>query len=116
MKSDVVYLRGGHTQQLFRLLSLDTDWISELDGKILAGTSAGAEVIASYYHVLSTNRTGEGFGLVPIKVIPHWKSDYFDDTKQDIDWKKALKELKEYKEDLPIYTLVEGQFEVFHDK
>lgn len=108
--SDVIFLRGGHTQQLFKLLSQDKAWIGELDGKVLAGTSAGAEVISKYYHVLSSSRTGEGFGLLPIKVIPHWKANDFDEIPKDIDWDKTLKELKDYKEDLLIYTLAEGQF------
>jgi peptidase E len=108
--SDVIFLRGGHTQQLFKLLSQDKAWINELDGKVLAGTSAGAQVIAKYYHVLSSSRTGDGFGLLPVKFIPHWKANDFDEIPKDIDWDKALKELKDHKEDLPIYTLAEGEF------
>jgi peptidase E len=108
--SDVIFLRGGYTQVLFKLLNKDTSWIKELDGKVLAGTSAGAEVIAKYYHVLSTNRIGDGLGLLSIKVVPHWNSDYSDETVKNINWDKTLKELKEYKEDLPIYALKEGEF------
>lgn len=110
--SNVIFIRGGHTQQLFKLLSQDTSWIQELDGKVLAGTSAGAEVIAKYYHVLSSSRTGDGFGLLPIKVIPHWKSKDFDEIPKNFDFDKALNELKEYKENLPVYTLAEGEFVV----
>jgi len=109
-KSDVIFLRGGHTQVLFEFLNKDKSWIQELDGKVLAGTSAGAEVIAKYYYVLSTPRTGDGFGFLPIKVIPHWRSD--SDEYKNFDWDKALKELKSYKEDLPIYALAEGEFKV----
>lgn len=110
--SDVIFLRGGYTQQLFDLLNQDISWVKELDGKVLAGTSAGAEVIAKYYYVLSTPRTGDGFGLLPIKFISHWKSVFFDDSRQDINWERAIKELKNYKEDLPIYTLTEGEFKI----
>ncbi len=110
--SDVIFLRGGHTQELFKLLNKDTSWIKELDGKVLAGTSAGAEVIAKYYHVLSSSRTGHGFGLLPVKVIPHWKSKDFDEIPKNFDFDNALNELKEYKEDLPVYTLSEGEFVV----
>jgi len=113
--SDVIFLRGGYTQQLFDLLNKDTSWIKELNGRVLAGTSAGAEVIAKYYYVLSTPRTGDGFGLLPIKFVPHWKSEYFDDSTQNIDWERAMKELKDYKEELPIYALIEGEFKVFNE-
>ena len=113
-KSDIIFLRGGYTTQLFDALIQNKDWLKELDGKVLAGTSAGAEVIAKYYHVLDSGRIGDGLGLLPIKFIPHWKSDFFDDIKQNIDWQKVLKELKDYKEDLPIYNLSEGEFKVFN--
>lgn len=111
--SDVIFLRGGFTSTLIELLSKDMIWTKELNGKEVAGTSAGGEVIAKYYHVLSTNRTGDGLGLLPIKFIPHWKSNFFDGEVQNIDFDKALKELKNYKEDLPIYALKEGEFKVF---
>ncbi len=111
--SDVIYLRGGHTQQLFKLLTKNIDWINYLDGKTLAGTSAGAEVIAQHYHVLKSGRTGDGLGLLPIKFIPHWKSDFSDEyTDKVIDWDRTIEELKNYKEDLEILTLKEGEFKV----
>lgn len=111
--SDVIYLRGGYTSPLMEALSKDTGWIKELDGKVLAGTSAGADAIAKYYTVLKTHRVGDGLGLLPVKFIPHWKSDYSDDEVRDINWDEELEKLKEYKEDLPIYTLAEGEFVVF---
>jgi peptidase E len=113
-EADIIFLRGGFTLPLMETLSKDTGWIKELNGKVVAGTSAGAEVIAKYYHVLKTNRTGDGLGLLPIKFIPHWKSNFFDAEPQNLDWEKILQELKEYKEDLPIVTLAEGEFKVFH--
>lgn len=108
-EADVIFLRGGHTQALFDLLNADTSWIKELDGKVLAGTSAGAEVIAKYYCVVKTMRVGDGFNLVPVKFIPHWKSDY----EGIIDWDGAEQKLKDYKEELPMLKLHEGEFKVF---
>lgn len=110
--SDIVYLRGGYTTTLIELLSKDLSWTHKLEGKVLAGSSAGGDAIAKYYCVLRTQRVGNGFGLLPIKFVPHWKSDYSDEETSDIDWDKGLKNLKEYKEDLPIYTLAEGEFKV----
>ncbi len=113
-KSDIIFLRGGYVSTLFEILNKDNSWINELDGKVLAGTSAGAEVIAKYYHVLSTHRTGDGFGILPIKFIPHWKSESFEDNKQDINYEKVINDLTNYKEDLPILTLSEGEFKVYN--
>lgn len=112
--SDVIYLKGGYTRKIMELLSKNLDWIKELDGKVLAGTSAGADAIAKYYTVLSTKRVGEGLGLLPVKFIPHWDSDYSDDEVSDINWQDELNKLKEYKEELPIYTLREGEFKIFN--
>lgn len=112
--SDVIYLRGGHTRKIMELLTKNLDWVKELDGKVLAGTSAGADAIAKYYVVLSTKRVGEGLGLLPVKFIPHWDSDYSDEEAQNINWQEELDKLKVYKEELPIYTLREGEFKVFN--
>lgn len=112
--SDVIYLRGGYTSPLMELLSKDKSWIKELDGKVLAGTSAGADVIAKHYTVLKTHRVGDGLGLLPIKFIPHWMSDYSDEEVKDINWNEELEKLKNYKEDLPIHALREGEFEVIN--
>lgn len=112
--SDVVYLKGGYTSLLVEALSKNESWINELGGKVLVGTSAGADAIAKYYTVLKTHRTGDGLGLLPIKFIPHWNSDYSDEEVKDIDWSLELKKLKGYKEELPIYTLGEGEFIVIN--
>lgn len=112
--SDVIYLRGGYTRKIMELLTKNLDWVKELDGKVLVGTSAGADAIAKYYTVLSTKRVGDGLGLLPIKFIPHWDSDYSDDEAHNINWQDELDKLKAYKEDLPIFTLREGEFKVFN--
>ena len=112
-ESDVIFLRGGYTTMLMDFLNKDKSWINYLDGKVVAGTSAGGEVIAKYYHILKSNKKGDGFGFVPIKFIPHWKSDFFDGEKQNLDYDKILEELKDYKEDVEIIVLKEGEFKVF---
>ena len=112
--SDVIFLRGGYTSPLIDLLSKDPSWMKELDGKVLAGSSAGGDAIAKYYCVLKTHRVGDGLGLLPVKFIPHWKSDYSDEEVSDINWDEELQKLKEYKEELPIYTVHEGEFKVFN--
>lgn len=108
-EADVIFLRGGETRPLMEALSKDTQWLKHLGGKTVAGTSAGAEVISKYYCVVKTMRVGDGFNLIPIKFIPHWKSDY----EGMVDWDGAEQKLKDYKEELPILKLHEGEFKVF---
>ena len=107
--ADVIFLRGGETDVLIDLLKKTGDWTKYLYGKTIAGTSAGAMAIAKYSHALEQDKLMEGLGLLPVKVIAHWKTDIYE-----VDWDRALKEIKDYKEDLPVYTLAEGEFKVFN--
>ena len=110
-QSDIIFLKGGDTELLMEILKKSGNWIKELNGKTLAGTSAGAEAISKYYYIVDYKKLGNGFNLLPIKLIPHWHSN--SEEYQNLDWSKALQELKDYKEDLPIYTLKEGEYVIF---
>lgn len=110
--SDVIFLQGGYAESLMQLLSESGDWIKELEGKTIAGTSAGAEVIAKYYYVYEATRVGNGLNLLPIKFMSHWRSKI--DEYNSINWDKAFQELKDYQEDFPIYNLAEGEFVVLN--
>jgi peptidase E len=107
--ADVIYMRGGITDNLIEVLKRDLSWTKELDGKTLAGSSAGADAIATHHFNLDTKTVGSGLGLLPVKVIPHWKSDYHG---PDFDWDAAYEQLKSHGPNLPILTLAEGQFEI----
>lgn len=85
-------------------------WTEHLAGKTVAGTSAGADALSKYYYGLDSLEARDGLGLVPVKTIPHFKSDYHG---WEFDWDKAEAELKAYKEDLPLVALREGEFKVF---
>ncbi|MCX6795223.1 MAG: Type 1 glutamine amidotransferase-like domain-containing protein [Candidatus Falkowbacteria bacterium] len=107
-ESDVIFLKGGETEMLIEALKKDLGWQKELTGKVLAGTSAGAEMMAEYYCDFIKPKAVKGFGLLPIKFVSHWQSSDY----QDIDWDKALKKLKDHGEDLEIIKLKEGEFKV----
>ena len=108
--SDVVFFQGGVPRQLVSLLPVTDDWIKELQGKVLVGSSGGADVISKYYGVGKTGNIGEGLGLLPIKIIPHWKSDY--DQELTINWDSLFEKLKAHKDDLEIVVLREGEFKI----
>ncbi len=109
--ADVVNLRGGTTLLLRESLNEHPGWEKKLDGKTLAGSSAGANLMAKYYHGLNRLDVREGFGLVPVKVIVHWKSETVPPP-PGIDWDTAYELLKNHGENLPILTLAEGEFKV----
>ena len=108
--ADVVYFRGGSSEELVKSLLEHREWSSYLEGKTVAGTSAGADALSKYYYGLDNLEIQNGLGLVPVKTIPHFKSDYHG---WEFDWDKAEAELKAYKEDLPLVPLREGEFKVF---
>ena len=108
--ADVIYIRGGQSEaRALELLRKESDWINNLGEKTLVGTSAGADIVSKYYYDLDNLKVSEGLGLLPIKVITHYKSDY---NVPNIDWDKAYTQLKNSGADLPILTLAEGQFVV----
>jgi hypothetical protein len=109
--ADAVFLRGGSSSELVDALKGQSGWTDYLEGKTVAGTSAGADALSTYYYGLDHLEMREGLGLLPVKVIPHFKSDYHG---WEFDWDRAYAALKAYKEDLPVHALGEGQFEVLH--
>lgn len=107
--ANAIYIRGGTTAVLMERLKQSGDWVSALKGKTLAGSSAGADLIAKHYYDLDTLKLGSGLGLVPVKTLVHYGSNY---NAPNIDWDKAEVELDNYKEKLEILKLPEGGFKV----
>ena len=107
--ADVVFFRGGSSHELVDALKAEGDWMLHTEDKTIAGTSAGADALSKYYFGLDTKEVREGMGLLPVKVIPHFRSDYHG---WEFDWDAALKELAGYREDLLVFALGEGEFRV----
>lgn len=111
--SDIVYIHGGDDYLLhFWLKQFDLPKI--LEGKVVATSSAGSDAMAKYFWTCDWRKCMDGIGLLPIKFLPHFESAYGnEDSRGPIDWGEGLAELKNYKEDLPIYALKEGEYKVF---
>ena len=108
--SDVIFFQGGNPRQLISILETTGDWRKELSEKTIVGSSGGADAISKYYGVIKSLNVGEGLGLLPIKFIPHWKSNYGYRTDDGMDL--LLEKLKLYKEDLETIVLKDGEFVV----
>jgi peptidase E len=109
-KADVIYFRGGPTRQLIDMVSACKGWEDELDGKTVAGTSAGANFLAKQYYSLDNLEVQDGLNILPIKVLVHYRSDY---NAPNIDWNKAYHALDSSgDEDMQLLTLHEGEFKV----
>lgn len=107
--ADVIYIRGGSNDALREALNKQESWVEALEGKTLAGSSAGANMLSKYFWSPDSLKCGDGLGILPVKVIVHYGSEY---NAPNVDWNKAEVELRAYKEDLPILKLPEGGFEV----
>lgn len=96
-------------------------WLSEFDipkiweGKVVASSSAGSDALSKYYWTCDWRQNLDGFNILPIKFLPHFKSAFgATDPRGPIDWDTAYQELRAYKEDLPIYALEEGQYVIIN--
>lgn len=73
--ADGVYLHGGHTPRLLETLKQYPNLKRLLAGKVVAGSSAGAYVFATYGTAHSTERMREGLGMLPLRIICHYESE-----------------------------------------
>jgi len=113
-ESDVIYIQGGDdylVQYWLEQFDLAKIW----DGKVVATSSASSHALSKEFWTCDWRQCKEGMGILPIKFLAHYKSEYgATDPRGPIDWKRAYKELEEYGDkSLPIYALKEGEFEVF---
>jgi len=109
--SDVVILSGGDDHLLsywLRQYDLSEIW----SGKIIATNSASSDILSKYFWTCDWRQCLTGLGILPIKFLPHYKSEYgANDPRGPIDWDKAYKELAEYGDKtLPMHALEEGDF------
>jgi peptidase E len=108
--ADVIYLRGGDTPTLVKALQADLSWTKHLAGKTVVGTSAGACALAQYDYDVDHFKLSDNLGLLPIKVLPHYRSDY---GAPHVNWDSIEQTLSNYKEPLELVLLREGEYRVF---
>lgn len=99
-KADVIYLRGGDTRALQNGLKKVRGLENLCKGKVVAGASAGALVLAKYYYENDRDIYNQGLGLLPIKAFCHY-------TEKKVD---KLEKLKKYGEELKVYAIPEEKF------
>lgn len=73
-RADAVYMHGGSTNKLLAALRTYPDIRPLIEGKTIAGSSAGAYAIARYGASHSANELREGMGWAPLRVVCHYGS------------------------------------------
>lgn len=73
-KADAIYMHGGSTNKLLRVLRTYPPLDAFMKGKIVAGSSAGAYAIGAYGASHSEDAMREGLGLLPVRIVCHYES------------------------------------------
>ncbi|HMO78399.1 MAG TPA: Type 1 glutamine amidotransferase-like domain-containing protein [Candidatus Paceibacterota bacterium] len=74
--ADIAYFHGGASLKLLEALKKYLNLEDSLCGKIIAGESAGANVWSKFFYSPKADVVSEGLGILPIKMIPHYKKEY----------------------------------------
>jgi peptidase E len=104
--ADVIYIPGGTPAILKQKLNAFPDLAQLWDNKVVAGASAGADVLCAYYPYLQDKTIQQGFGWVAASLVPHWRNDGEDEHAQT--WAEA--ELLKRHPELPVLCIPEGEF------
>lgn len=111
---NIVYIHGGDDALLGHYLN-HTPNITELfAGKVVVGSSAGANWLSRAYYMVDWRGVYRGSGIVPLNIMVHYESAYGkDDPRGPIDWAKARAELQAFiGAEQTITPLREGEFVV----
>lgn len=113
MENDLIYFSGGDPTSLVEILERFPEWMKKLNGKNVMGSSAGVDILSKYHYDIKSCKCSDGYGLVPVKTIVHYKAENYTPP---TGWQAAYKELQLYKEDLPIWALGEGEYKTLEVK
>jgi hypothetical protein len=104
-----LYFCGGRWSQHIEILKKINNLEELLKDKIISWNSAGSVIWAKYYYTEFTIYVLEWLWYIDIKMMVHRLS-------QKYPWvfvHENLEKLKNYREDLPVYTIREQEYEVF---
>lgn len=105
-RADAIYLRGGSTEKLLTALRPYANLNSCFAGKTVAGSSAGAYALSTYFSSHYEDVAAEGLGIAPARVVTHYQSDSMPPRSA------AIEALKQTALELPLIILKEGEWEV----
>jgi len=101
-KANAIYIKGGDDGLLQKKIKPIENFEELIQGKTIAGSSAGANFLSKYYYSTDNNRIEEGIGILQIKLFTHYTPNH----------RTGLRELFTYKDDLEIINLLETDFTI----
>lgn len=114
-ESDVIYLHGGHTKLLLDAIQDREKFSEAVRGKIVVGSSAGANFISKACFSPTSQAVFKDSGLLNVGVIVHYGVEHFEEHQCTMDsWRIATRMVQSQLDaDIPLLLLPEGQFAVF---
>lgn len=106
--SSAIYLGGGSTNKLLDILRTYPDLKPLVQGKTIAGSSAGAYALAHFGASHSEDVVREGLGLVPLRVVCHYESPDLPPNE------KSVSALRAMAQDLELILLKDCEWRVFN--
>lgn len=104
-QSQAVFVTGGHTQELLQDVQKScTDFFEILDGKVYAGSSAGALILSTKYWGNSLANVYYGGGVFPMALMVHYGAEEFNATDE------GLEMLEQEARDLEVVALPENEW------
>jgi cyanophycinase-like exopeptidase len=112
-QNDVIFFLGGSTEEIMKNLTEFRENLPKLFcDKIIVGSSAGANFLASGFLEHSNQDFRKGFGILPINIVVHYQSGNLRDARD----KAGVKTLIDKSPNLPTVLLREGEFVIFTEE
>lgn len=115
-EADVIYLHGGTTKLLREAIPDIDRFRQQVKGKIIVGSSAGANFLSAACFSPSANETMRSSGIASVGVVVHYGVEQFDGrtfTRQD--WQSVTRQAAELAGELPLLLLPEGEFSIVYE-
>lgn len=114
--ADIIYFHGGRTSTLLDAMQMYSGIKKEFSGKIIIGTSAGANYLSSRGFSPSTGKVSEGSGIVDVAIVAHYGSSGFEGMSFDTGyWKSAVEAVRAASGKDKVALIPEGTFAVFEE-
>lgn len=111
--ADVVYFHGGSTNSLVDAMQAYPGIKEEFTGKIIIGSSAGANYLSSCGFSPSIGDIGQSGGIVDVAVVIHYGSPGFNGMTFDMDyWREATEAVRKASGKSEVLLIPEGTFTV----
>jgi hypothetical protein len=107
--ADIIYFHGGDTKLLLKTLPDTAKLKAHFSGKVVVGSSAGANMLSRRYWSSSRGVLGEGRGILDVNIMVHYGSA---DKRPGTDWKREEAVFQKLIGTDKILRLHEGQFVV----